>query len=272
MCLTVEIDEKQFPDAASFFDRLNNHKILFVTNRQLKEHLNNPNVCYKIEIDSEKSLQIIGTVLAELIKHNYLTKYAESIIKTDYISVNINDRADVINNILQFTDIVGISELICEYIKSNRHMHLGGFVLFRMKDFLRSFEDEIDFAVDEYIEMQRHKDFVRFLRFFVSIQESEFDEINLVLLKNQKYYLLDGNGVPISKNLLDSTHCEISTLEDNSSYLMINDLVALAPKHIILHCNKDDIYSDVPSLIKEVFYGRVSVCHSCKFCKNKYKF
>lgn len=261
MCLTVEIDEKQFPHAHSFFERLNDCNIRYVNSKE--------NLCYKIEIDTEKSLKIVSNTLADIIKHTYLTKYAENIIKTDYFAVSICDREGIVDSVMEYTDICEISDLIFEYAKANPHIHLGGFVMFRMKDFMRSFEDEIDFAVDEYVEQQRHKDFVKFLKFFISIQESEVEKINLILLNNYKYYLLDGNGKPISKNLLDSTHCEISNLEDNSAYLLINDLVALSPRHIVIHCGADDLKGEIPSLVKEIFDTRVSTCQNCLLCNRQ---
>ncbi len=265
LCFTVEIDKKQFPDATDLIDSLQDEKIFYVSSMTEHKFDLSDNVCYQFDYD-ERSIGAVSNVLAEIIKLNYLNNYADAIIESNYIAIDQQYRKEIIHSVLKYADTDHIVSLIKDFITINKHIHLGGFVLFRMKNFLDLFDDEIDFAIDEFIEQQRYRDFVKFLRFFVDIQESTFDEINLLIRRNGKHLLLDKNANPISKDLLDHTHCEISTLENDNSYLVVNDLVSLAPKHITIHCRADLATDDLIKTIKEIFTDKVDFCHHCNIC------
>jgi len=268
LCFTVEIDKRQFPDAADFINRLEENNVLYMSNELNIANHEKDCVCYRFEFD-DYSLRCVSKVLADIVKFNHLYSFANSIIESNYTGIGENGKKSIISSVLKFADIEEIISLIYDFIFINKHIHLGGFVLFRMKDFLKSFEDEIDFAVDEFIEQQRYRDFVRFLKFFVDIQDCSFEKINLLIHKNGNYLLLDDKGVPISKELLDSTHCEISALENCDSYLVINDLISLAPKNITIHCRIDAETEEPIKIIKEIFSHKVNICHCCSICSRQ---
>jgi len=266
LCFTVEIDDKHFPSVYQFIKDLDDSDIIYMSNEYNVSTYNEGVHCYMFEFD-DTSLNSVIPILAELIKTDYLTKYSDTIIDTNYYGVDNNDKKILISSILDYSDIEGLTYLINEFITENRHLHLGGFTLFRMKDFLSNFEDEIDFAVDEYIEQRRYCDFVKFLKFFVDIQESPFNKVNLVIRNKGEFTLLDENGAKISDEFLDSTYCEIAALDNNDGYIILNDLISLAPKHITIHCKKKYENEETVKIIKEIFSGRVDICHNCYMCK-----
>ncbi len=265
MCFTVEIDKKRFPDVSNFINQLDTADILYMSNEYDVLDDTGDCHCYRFEFDND-SLTAVSPILAELIKNDYLSTYADNIIDTNYYGVDRSDKKMVISCILKCIDTDEITSLITDFISENMHVHLGGFVLFRMKDYLACFEDEIDFAVDEYIQQRRYQDFVRFLKFFVDIQDPAVDEVNLLVGSSGDYRLLDSDGLPISKELLDSTYCEISALDDDDGYIMLNDLISLAPKHITIHCKFGDKSDEPIKIIKEIFAERVNFCHHCIIC------
>lgn len=266
LCFTVEIDDKHFPNVYQFIKELDDSDIIYMSNEYNVSTYNDGVHCYMFEFD-DTSLQYVSPKLAELIKTDYLTKYSDVIIDTNYYGVDNNDKKILISSILDYSDVEGLSYLINEFIHENKHMHLGGFTLFRMKDYLSNFEDEIDFAVDEYIEQRRYCDFVKFLKFFVDIQESSFNKVNLIIGRKGEYRLLDENGTPISDELLDSTYCEIAALDNSEGYVILNDLISLAPKRITIHCKKNYENDETVKIIKEIFSGRVDICCECNMCK-----
>ncbi len=264
MCFTVEIDKKQFPDVSGFINQLDNADILYMSNEyDISDDIGDC-ICYRFEFD-DGALSTVSPFLAELVKKDYLNAYADNIISANYYGIEGNDKKAVIAELLDGIDTDELTLIINEFLAENMHIHLGGFVLFRMKEYLAEFENEIDFVVDEYIQQKRYRDFVRFLEFFVDNQESAFDAVNLLITGND-YLLLDGDGNPISEELLDSTYCEISALEDDDGYIMLNDLISLAPKHITIHCKFSDINEDPVKIIREIFTGRVNFCHHCSIC------
>lgn len=265
LCFTVEIDDKHFPGICDFMKNLDSSDITYMSNEYDVSTYDDGGHCYRFEFD-DVSIQGVSGILAELIKTDYLSKYAETIIETNYYGIDGCDKKILIASILDYSDVYNLSYLIDEFIHDNMHIHLGGFTLFRMKDYLANFEDEIDFAVDEYIEQRRYSDFVKFLKFFVEIQESSFEKINLLVGKKGEYKLLDEKGIPVSDELLDSTYCEIAALDDDDGYIMLNDLISLAPKFITIHCMKSDENEEPIKIIKEIFAGRVDICNNCNMC------
>lgn len=267
MCFTVEINTCQFPAAAVLINNLQDNGIYCMSSRSgtclnLKE-----TICYSFDYDNH-TVDCVSHTLADIIKQDYLNGYAHSIILSNYVGIDENGLNSIISSVLKYSDTELIISLLKEFLASNNRIHLGGFVLFRMRRFFETFEDEIDFAVDEYIEQQRYNDFVKLLKFFVEIQEPAFDEVNLIVKRNKNHILLDKNAVPIDKALLDHTHCEISTLADCDSYFIINDLISLAPKHITIHCKADLEDDEAVKIIKEIFEDKVKVCYHCDICTN----
>ncbi len=267
MCFTVEIDKKRFPGVSDFIRRLDTEDILYMSNEYDVLSGCKNKMCYRFEFDNT-AVQAVSRILSELIKNDYLRAYADNIIDINYCGLDTAERASVVSNILKMSDTEQIALLLESFISNNNHVHMGGFVLFRLKDYLGEFEDEIDFAVDEYIQQKRYRDFVKILRFFVSIQDSVFDSINVVVKNEEKYCLLDNNGNPINKDLLDSTYCELASINEDNSYIMLNDIISLSPKHITIHCRKSDLGRDYIKVIQEIFGSKIKFCHKCNMCKN----
>lgn len=265
LCFTVEIDRKRFPDISDFTAKLDKSDVLYMSNEYDLSVNEEYGLYYRFEFD-DNSVDKVCSFLAELIKNNYLSEYAEYIIDANYCNVGKEDKTCVISDILRCVDCYKLSVLIRDFVKENKHIHLGGFALFRMKEYLSDFEDEIDFAVDEYMQQKRYREFINFLKFFIDIQEPAVDKVNLVIEKNGDYRILDADGIPVSKDILDSTYCEISTLDEDEGYVMLNDLISLAPKTITVHCGYSSEEYDTIKIINEIFDGRVEVCHHCKIC------
>ena len=265
LCFTVEIDENCFPNIKYFFKELEKNDILYISNEYDCSCDNSDCICYRFEFD-DSSVSSVSTLLAEIVKMDYLRIYAGKIIDNNYFEISEENKTEIICEVLRCVNTKTIASRIYEFILENMHIHLGGFVFFRMKDYLTDFEDEIDYAIDEYIRQKKYREFVEFLKFFVEIQDSEFDEINVVVDKYGDYVLKDEKGNKISKELLDSTHCEISIMEDDN-YILLNDLVSLAPKHIVVHCSVENELSGKIQAIKEIFGSKVDICRKCVICK-----
>ncbi len=265
LCFTVEIDDKHFPNIYSFISKLNTSEIIYMSNEYDMPTYSDSGCCYRFEFDNS-SVNTISYILADLIKSDYLRKYADVIIDTNYYGIDSNDKKVLVSSIVDYSDTDELAYIIKSFIIENMHIHLGGFTLFRMKEYLSNFEDEIEFAVDEYIEQKRYNDFVKFLKFFVDIQASSFKKINIVIDKKGEYILMDENGIPIDKKYLDSSYCEIAALDDDE-YVMLNDIISLAPKFITIHCKKKNENIEPVKMIKEIFAGRVNFCNGCNLCE-----
>lgn len=254
MCFTVEIDKKRFPDVEEFIKQLDCFNVLYMSNEYNVSHNAPDTECYRFEFD-DKYRTTVCTLLAELIKTDYLKFYADNIIDINYFGLDKSEKRRLVEDVVKSADIEGVKANVSEFLTKNKHIHLGGFALFRMRKFISEFEDEIDFAIDEYMQKQQYAEFVKFLKFFVNMQEPEYGEVNLVI-RGRSYALLNENGEKIDENLLDSTYCEFADFEDNE-YIMLNDLISLSPFHITVHCSPEDADGESVNIIKEIFGSRV---------------
>lgn len=85
-----------------------------------------------------------------------------------------------------------------------------------------------------------YKEFVRLMRYFVSIQEPQYDVINVYFRDNQKHIVKDKDGNEILPD-------EEFENEDNDASLF-SHLVAIAPRKIYLH-NYRSLNKDVGQII-----------------------
>lgn len=262
LCFTVEIDINHFPHIDSFINELEHNDILYISNSINCQKDNHRTFLFQFD---DNEICRLSSMLTELVKFDFLKDYAKKLIQTNYVGISPAEEKELIANILNEFNTKEISAQIYKFISENMHIHLSGFVLFRLKKYISDFEDEVDFAVDEFMLKKRYEDFVEFLRFFVDMQTHEIDKVNVVLSRFGDYEMLDKNGKKISKELLDSTYCEISLLED-SGYLMLNDIISLAPKNVVIHLNgcKND---EFVKLVREIYGGRVAVCYGCNLCR-----
>lgn len=261
LCFTVEIDVNHFPHIDYFINELEHSDILYISNSINLPKDNRGTFLFQFD---DNEICRLSSMLTELVKLDFLKSYAQKLIQTNYIGISPFEEKELVLNVLNDFDTKDISAQIYKFILENMHIHLSGFVLFRLKEYISDFEDEIDFAVDEFMRKKRYEDFVEFLRFFVDIQNCETDKVNVVLSRFGDYEMLDKNGVKISKELLDSTYCEISLLED-SGYLMLNDIISLAPREVVIHLNgcKND---EFVKIVREIYSDRVTVCYGCGMC------
>ena len=76
-------------------------------------------------------------------------------------------------------------------MKSENFIIIDGFVNFRLTDYIKELGDIADKAVEEYIAEREYNEFIKLLRYFVEIQESKLDTINIIPSEEGSYFLID---------------------------------------------------------------------------------
>lgn len=153
-------------------------------------------------------------------------------------------------------------------IEDNREFNLDGFLRFRFKDFKQEILDIVDKVVENYMAEKEYDEFIKLLKYFVEIQDSKIDTVNLYIDKNGDYTIKDNSGKDLKgilfKDLTDLKYSKETNFED----ILISGLITSVPEEIIIHCPQNSKNQEFIATLKSVFGDRLSLCDSCSVCIN----
>ncbi|PRR82891.1 putative sporulation protein YtxC [Clostridium vincentii] len=159
-----------------------------------------------------------------------------------------------------------IIEKIKGCIEENKKININGFITFRMRELREDIEQVIDKVVEKYMVEKEYKEFIGLLKYFVDIQESKIEEVNLIVQPLGGYIINDGYGEDIfSLFLKDLTECKLG-VDANIEDILISGLITNAPNHIIIHNKQECANKEFIDTILSVFGSRVTICDGCELC------
>jgi len=159
-----------------------------------------------------------------------------------------------------------IIDKIKDCIEENKKININGFITFRMRELREDIEDIIDKVVEKYMVEKEYKEFIRLLKYFVDIQESKIEEINLIVQPQGGYIVTDGDNDDIfSLFLKDLSECKLG-VDSNVEDIIISGLITNAPNHIIIHKKEEATNKEFIDTILSVFGNRVTLCDGCELC------
>lgn len=153
-----------------------------------------------------------------------------------------------------------------EYLAVHQELVIEGFIAFRLKDYQGRLAEIVGKAVDEYMMDLEYKEFIRVLRYFVDVQETQVDEVHVVVSNDDAFKISDASGNVIGNQYLE-TFTARSGEEINYEDLLISALITIAPQTIMLHLAAAAPLSHIFQTIQGVFAGRVMLCHGCDICQ-----
>ena len=161
-----------------------------------------------------------------------------------------------------------IIEKITRFLEECKDINIKGFITFRMKEFKGELESIIDKVVENYMVGKEYNEFIKLLKYFVEIQESKIDEVNIIFKEDGEYLIQDNNG----KDILSKLTSELSEARSAGNVciedMLISGLITNCPKKIIIHCSHNCGTIELLETIKNVFLDRVVFCNKCKMCKS----
>lgn len=159
-----------------------------------------------------------------------------------------------------------IIQKIVECMEENKEININGFLTFRMKEICNDIESIIDKVIEKYMVDKEYKEFIKLLKYFVEIQESKINEVNIIVKNNGSYLVKDENDFDImeelTSDLFDARYIGTVSMED----MIISGLITNAPKKIVIHCIENCKNKEFMETIQNVFLDRVIICDDCKFC------
>lgn len=223
------------------------------------------NILYEIVIAKYKEKEMFQflTETYFFLKHDEILEVEEKIMKIllkkdqpkDDIFIYCNNK---INNIL---------EKIQSCIEENREININGFLTFRMRELREDIEDIIEKVVEGYMIEKEYKEFIKLLKYFVDIQESKIERVNIYVLKDSRYKITDGYDEDIFTVFLkDLSDCRLG-IDANMEDIIISGLITNAPKSINIYGKDNCRNKEFIDTIINVFGDRVRILNEDKMYK-----
>lgn len=156
-----------------------------------------------------------------------------------------------------------IIEKIIRCIDENNNINVEGFITFRMKNMLDDFESIVDKVVEKYMVEKEYDEFIKLLKYFVEIQESKIDYLDIVIQDSGNYIIRDENGADITNKLFN----ELDECRNNnaatSEDMLISTLITNAPERISIHSIENCRNEELIDTIQKVFTDRVKLFNKC---------
>ena len=223
------------------------------------------NILYNIVIEKyrEKELFNFLTETYFFLKQEEILEVEEMIMKALRSEENLKDE----KMIFCISKINSIIEKIKTCLEENEEINIKGFITFRMKELREDIEEIIDKVVEEYMVEKEYKEFVKLLKYFVDIQESKIEKINIYIHEGGGYELKDGYGNDIFNEFMkELSECKIDT-EAKIEDIIISGLITNAPKQVIIHHKENCLNAEFIETIVNVFGDRVFYCTGCTNCE-----
>lgn len=216
------------------------------------------NVLFKVVVNEYRKKEMFQFLSDTyfFLKHEEILKIEENVMNI----LNMNERLDNEIFIYCFNKINDIIDKIKECIDENKQINIDGFITFRMRELREDIECIIDKIVEKYIVEKEYEEFIRLLKYFVDIQESKMDLVNIEINDYGVYVIEDEKGRDIFnlflKELGDS---ELNILDANIEDIIISGLITNVPKKIIIKGYGNCKNIEFINTIRNVFGDRVEL-------------
>lgn len=249
----------------------NTHFVKIFCEEEIDDRLRNifnihvANILYNVVID-----EFYNKDMMDFLSDTYFfLKYDEiKEIRDNSLEV-LKDEGPIIdeNSIYCINKKNGIIDKIVQCIDENKEININGFMTFRMKELKDDLEGIIDKIVEKYMAEKEYNEFIKLLKYFVEIQESKIDLMNIEVSSDGKYIIRDKKGNDITESLFSDLSDLRYRENTNDEDILISVLITNSPEKIVIHCAENCKNSELIDTVKKVFTNRVEFCDDCKACK-----
>lgn len=225
------------------------------------------NVLYKIVLNEYKEKEMF-----DYLTENYFFLKQDEIIEVEeeIMKVFLENKSLSFDNLIYcLNKINSIIEKIKNCLEENAEININGFIRFRMKELREDIENIINKVIESYMVEKEYKEFIKLLKYFVDIQESKIEEINIVIGEDGNYSIIDRNKNDIFNEFMkELVECKVDSdvkMED----IIISGLITNSPKKVIIHGKNNCINKEFMNTIESVFENKVNFCNGCILCTEK---
>lgn len=223
----------------------------------------------------------IADVLSDLIMCKWQRTMLVDIIRENYYYFGEEERRTIFQNALNYLEDLDAGDQssvvkmrkkrmiltrLKEFLGTCNQIVIEGFIRFRLKEYIRELQEAADKAVDDFLMDREYKEFIQLLKYFVDIQDSRTDVVNVVMKANGVFKLFDGQHRVINSAYLEGFILDLTESEINYEDLLISALITIAPREIIFHAGKAEVPTTTLETVKNIFTQRVNLCRGCELC------
>jgi putative sporulation protein YtxC len=202
--------------------------------------------------------QAVGWIIGRIIEkyYSYFDPQEKKEIKR--IAYGILEREE---NVDTFKKIKKreISKKAKDFIEENNHIDIEGFINFRLKNFVGELGEVVDKAVDEFLMQKEYNEFVGLLKYFVELQDSKLEVLNVVVDKTGKFHLYDEDYELLSSEYIKEITGELQEGVVTDEDALMSILITIAPQKILFHSSSYLKNKEILDTIKKVFADRVEI-------------
>jgi putative sporulation protein YtxC len=154
-----------------------------------------------------------------------------------------------------------------DYLSQESHLHVEGFIHFRLPDYRRELKRVVDLAVDRYLKEKEYREFVRLLKYFLDLQEPKIDLVHLAVNEKGQFQITDYRFQVINPRDWEEFNIEECEGENDYEDILVSMLVTVAPRRIVLHQNVLPRYPRAVETLRRIFDHRVLFCKNCYYCR-----
>lgn len=227
------------------------------------------NVLYNIVINFYKESELLNYLTENyfFLKHSEIIEVEKKIMKVLKCEECIMDE----DGVYCYNKINNIMAKIKECLEESPVLNINGFIRFRLKNLREEIELVIDKVVEKYMVEKEYIEFIKLLKYFVEIQESKIDEINIIVEEEGNYIIQDKNGNDLFKEFLSELEVE-SVSSVNMEDIIISGLITNCPNKINIYNSEKCLNKEFLDTIKKVFDERVTLSSDNeKYAKTKIK-
>jgi putative sporulation protein YtxC len=223
-----------------------------------------------------------SNIIYSFISMEYETELVEKLLKDNYNYLDPQDYSEIRNRCMSVISGSGmfttqglmfnigrrnnILKKIDEFLAESAEMILDGFITFRLREANHELNEVIEKITEDYVMEKEYSEFIRLLKYFVDIQESKYEEINIVILANGEFKVEDNDNKDITDSFFEDFSSESLEGDINKHDMLISALITNAPKKIIIHGIENDSINELIETIKSIFLDRITICTGCERC------
>ncbi|KRQ87337.1 YtxC-like family protein [Caloramator mitchellensis] len=222
-------------------------------------------------------------IIYEYISKNYEMKILEKLIRQNYGYFSPEEMEDIkqkCGSYIMGTGILPVNDVITsmkhrneiykkieDYLQESNEIIIDGFVKFRLKNLEDDISEILDRMIEEYMVEREYDEFIKLLRYFVEIQESKYDVLNIYINQNGDYTLKDGNSLNITRELFADFEVFNENNDTTVDDILLSIIVTCAPRQLIIHSVENCRNKEIIETIKNIFLERTIFCDTCEDCK-----
>lgn len=224
-----------------------------------------------------------SNIIYEFISSEYEEKNIKKIVEDSYYYLETKEKTEIIkrcNSLISGKETFGtgslISSISCknsvikkiqDYLDNNKEIHIDGFVRFRLKEIMKELTIIVDKVVEDYVVEREYSEFIKLLKYFVDIQESKYEVINIFVDKRGNYQIINDDNKDISEEFFEDFKFDLKNDITETEDILISALITCSPLKIIVHGFENIKSKECVETLMNIFGEKMILCNGCEKCK-----